>query len=414
MRLYLATREAAHHRLYAGTPWLRDRVLALITDYAKAISVDFSAVEQLASSIDPSRPGEHRGRAGPGDVRADHHPGPAGRDGRAGDAARAGRGLGGHGRRRSGRRPAARCGGAARDPASPPGDRWPRRADLRHPDRPGAAAAPAACRSGPVAGDRRRPRHRRPGRALGAPRPAADRAKTWTIPAGFVDRDKQFTELLAGLDDIESHLQDEAEGSDTTASGTATDSAPTDKARPTAPTDKAAEPTRQLPTTRDPAPTRSAARTPRRLTQTRPSQTELDGLHRLIPESTACRSIRVSSSSSKSRLPIVARLSSSCSHRRRTDQHRGHPRVPQGPGQCQLRQGLAATGGDVVQRPDVGERLVGEQVGGQRTAPRRPGVGRDAVQVAVGQHALGQRRERDAADPQLRRGCPAARPPPSG
>lgn len=56
VRLYLAAREAAHHRLYAGVPWLRDRVLKLIADYAKAISVDFSAIEQLASSIDPSDP----------------------------------------------------------------------------------------------------------------------------------------------------------------------------------------------------------------------------------------------------------------------------------------------------------------------------------------------------------------------
>jgi hypothetical protein len=50
-------------------------------------------------------------------------------------------------------------------------------------------------------------------------------------PAGFVDRDKQFSELLAGLDDIESHLQDKAQGP----TATATDKAPTDKA----PTDKA-------------------------------------------------------------------------------------------------------------------------------------------------------------------------------
>ena len=35
VRLYLAAREAAHHRLYAGAPWLRDRVIALISDYAR-------------------------------------------------------------------------------------------------------------------------------------------------------------------------------------------------------------------------------------------------------------------------------------------------------------------------------------------------------------------------------------------
>ena len=66
VRLYLAVREAAHHRLYAGTPWLRDRVVSLINDYARAISVDFSAVEQLASSIDPSDPASIEAALGQG------------------------------------------------------------------------------------------------------------------------------------------------------------------------------------------------------------------------------------------------------------------------------------------------------------------------------------------------------------
>ena len=182
MRLYLAAREAAHHRLYAGVPWLRDRVVALIADYAKAISVDFSAVEQLASSIDPNDPASIEAALGQGMFEPTITPGQQAAMARAGDAARAGRGLGGHRRRRGGRRPAARRGSAARDAAPPPGHRRPGRADLRHPDRPGAAAAPAARRRGPVAGDRRRPRHRRPGRAVGAPRPAAVRRRTWTIP----------------------------------------------------------------------------------------------------------------------------------------------------------------------------------------------------------------------------------------
>ena len=108
VRLFLAAREAAHHRLYAGVPWLRDRILALIKDYAQAISVDFSAVEELASSIDPNDPAQHRERAGSGDVRTEDHRRSGGRDGLAGDPAGAGRGLGRHRRRRGGRRPAAR------------------------------------------------------------------------------------------------------------------------------------------------------------------------------------------------------------------------------------------------------------------------------------------------------------------
>ncbi|MBM9467302.1 zinc-dependent metalloprotease [Nakamurella leprariae] len=66
VRLYLAAREAAHHRLYGHVPWLRDRVLSLIAEYAGAISVDFSAVEELASSIDPRDPASIEAALGQG------------------------------------------------------------------------------------------------------------------------------------------------------------------------------------------------------------------------------------------------------------------------------------------------------------------------------------------------------------
>jgi putative hydrolase len=56
VRLYIAAREAAHHRLFAHTPWVKDRIIELITAYAGAITVDFSAMEELASTIDPSNP----------------------------------------------------------------------------------------------------------------------------------------------------------------------------------------------------------------------------------------------------------------------------------------------------------------------------------------------------------------------
>lgn len=56
VRLYLAAREAAHHRLFAHTPWLAERVLDLVNEYAAGISVDFSAMEDLATSFDPSNP----------------------------------------------------------------------------------------------------------------------------------------------------------------------------------------------------------------------------------------------------------------------------------------------------------------------------------------------------------------------
>ncbi|WP_037362246.1 zinc-dependent metalloprotease [Nakamurella lactea] len=56
VRLYLAAREAAHHRLYAAAPWLRDRVIALVQAYASGIAVDFSEMEDLAQKFDPQNP----------------------------------------------------------------------------------------------------------------------------------------------------------------------------------------------------------------------------------------------------------------------------------------------------------------------------------------------------------------------
>ncbi|MDQ2706686.1 MAG: zinc-dependent metalloprotease [Actinomycetota bacterium] len=54
--VYLAAREAAHHRLFAGVPWLRGRLLAAVEEYARDIRVDTSRIEQLAQQIDPSDP----------------------------------------------------------------------------------------------------------------------------------------------------------------------------------------------------------------------------------------------------------------------------------------------------------------------------------------------------------------------
>ena len=196
VRLYLATREAAHHRLYADVPWLRDRLLALIEDYARGHPVDFSAVEQLRGHR-PDR-ADRPGRASrqllrPGHVRAARPPPSSRPRWNAGDAAGAGRGLGGDRGRptRSAtgcpapRRFARRCAAAAPPAGRPsrPSPRWSAwncgRARLREAaalwraaDRTGRASTPAT-RSGqhpdllPVSGGPRRsgrlhrPRHRR-------------------------------------------------------------------------------------------------------------------------------------------------------------------------------------------------------------------------------------------------------------
>jgi putative hydrolase len=56
VRLFLALREAAHHRLFGHVPWLRARLLGAIEDYARGIKVDASALRDAMPQIDPSNP----------------------------------------------------------------------------------------------------------------------------------------------------------------------------------------------------------------------------------------------------------------------------------------------------------------------------------------------------------------------
>jgi putative hydrolase len=56
VRLYLALREAAHQRLFAHVPWLRQRLLDTVESYARGISIDVSAIEHAMGNIDPSNP----------------------------------------------------------------------------------------------------------------------------------------------------------------------------------------------------------------------------------------------------------------------------------------------------------------------------------------------------------------------
>jgi putative hydrolase len=53
VRLFLALREAAHHRLFAHVPWLRARLLGAVEDYARGIQVDASAMREAVGQIDP-------------------------------------------------------------------------------------------------------------------------------------------------------------------------------------------------------------------------------------------------------------------------------------------------------------------------------------------------------------------------
>ncbi len=58
--LYLATRELAYARLYRHAKWLRLHVMSQITDFARGVTVDMEALEDVASRLDPSNPEELR------------------------------------------------------------------------------------------------------------------------------------------------------------------------------------------------------------------------------------------------------------------------------------------------------------------------------------------------------------------
>jgi putative hydrolase len=56
VRLFLALREAAHHRLFAHVPWLRAHLLRAVEDYARGITVDASLLREAMPQIDPQNP----------------------------------------------------------------------------------------------------------------------------------------------------------------------------------------------------------------------------------------------------------------------------------------------------------------------------------------------------------------------
>lgn len=57
VRLYLALREAAHHRLFTHVPWLRANLLGSVEAYSRGIRVDTSRLEEAVGRLDPSDPG---------------------------------------------------------------------------------------------------------------------------------------------------------------------------------------------------------------------------------------------------------------------------------------------------------------------------------------------------------------------
>lgn len=56
IRLYLALREAAHHRLFQHVPWLKSHLLGAIEEYARGITVDVSALQDKLQGLDINDP----------------------------------------------------------------------------------------------------------------------------------------------------------------------------------------------------------------------------------------------------------------------------------------------------------------------------------------------------------------------
>ena len=56
VRLFLALREAAYHRLFQHVPWLRQRLFDAVDAYARGITVDRDAIERAMSEVDPQDP----------------------------------------------------------------------------------------------------------------------------------------------------------------------------------------------------------------------------------------------------------------------------------------------------------------------------------------------------------------------
>ncbi|MBM7366228.1 zinc-dependent metalloprotease [Gordonia hydrophobica] len=51
--VFLAAREAAHVRLFSHVPWLKQRLLATVEEYARGIRIDLGGLQNLATEIDP-------------------------------------------------------------------------------------------------------------------------------------------------------------------------------------------------------------------------------------------------------------------------------------------------------------------------------------------------------------------------
>ena len=54
--LYLSLREAAHQRLFAQVPWLRQHLISAVEDYGRGMTIDVSGIETKMQGLDASNP----------------------------------------------------------------------------------------------------------------------------------------------------------------------------------------------------------------------------------------------------------------------------------------------------------------------------------------------------------------------
>ena len=212
--MFLAAREAAHHRLFSHVPWLSSQLLSAIEAFAKGMKVDTSGIEELAQGFNPEiawRSGRHGATAQSGHLRAEGHS-RAGRGARtARDAARPDRRVGTDRGGRCARRPHPRHVRAQRDTASPPRHGRTRRADLRHARRARTAAPQAARGRGAVGTADRSGRLRRTRRAYGSTPTCSPAPRTSTNPPAFIDRIVGGD--TSGIDEAIADLERDQDGS---------------------------------------------------------------------------------------------------------------------------------------------------------------------------------------------------------
>ena len=188
---FLAAREAAHHRLFSHVPWLSSQLLNAVEAFAKGMKIDMSGIEEFAQGFNPASltdPSQMEQLLNQGIFEPKATPEQTAALDRLETLLALIEGwvqtvvtdaLG---------RPDPRHVGAERDAAPATRHRRAGRADLRHPGRPGTAAAQAAGGRRAVGEADRRPSVPTPATRVWQHPDLMPSAADLDEPAGFIDR----------------------------------------------------------------------------------------------------------------------------------------------------------------------------------------------------------------------------------